>query len=312
MRSVASLRLGVASLLLAFAVVALPQSIAAGAGVRTRMAAISVTDDHHARVTLSGVPRRIVALAPNVVEILYAIGMGGRVVGVSQDTDYPAAATRKPIVLSYPAGANVEKIVALHPDLLVAAGIDASYLPKLRALHLPTIVLDPSSIDGILHDITIAGTATGASAAAGALVMRLQARIEAVRARIRRASARPRVYYEFDFSKAGAYTYGRGSFGDALITLAGGDNVGRAGAGAYPLLSPEKIIGLNPQVIVLGDAAFGISASSVRGRPGFRAIAAVQGGRIYPFNDTLVSRPGPRIVDGVEAMAHLLHPEAFK
>lgn len=276
-------------------------------------APVTVVDDHHTRVTLPGPAHRIVALAPNVVEILYAIGMGDRVVGVSQGTDYPTAASHRPLILTYNGGANLEKIVALHPDLLVAAGIDAAYLPKLRSLHLPIVVLDPSAIAGILHDITLAGVVTGANAAAGTLLGRLHARIDAVTRRIaRRAISRPRVYYEYDYEKAGGYTYGLHSFGDAVIAMAGGDNVGRAGLGPYPLLSPEQIIGSNPQVIVLGDAAYGTSAASVAARPGFAAILAVQRHNVFPFNDTLLSRPGPRIVDGLERLAHLLHPEAFR
>lgn len=297
-------------------VLALAVLVAPGAGLTRAQtpratSTISVVDDHGVRVVLAKTPQRIIALAPNVVEILYALGLGSRVVGVSADSDYPAAATHKPIVLSYPAGANLEKIIALHPDLLIAAGIDATYMPKLTSLHLPTMVLDPSTITGILHDITITGIATNHAAAAHTLVQSLQARIGAVARRLRHISARPTVYYEIDYGKTGGYTYGAGSFGDALITMAGGTNVGRSGTGAYPLLSPEKIIGLNPQIIVLGNAAYGMTARSVRARPGFSAIAAVRADHIYPFNDSLVSRPGPRIVDGLEGLARLLHPEAF-
>ena len=300
----------VASVVLALGVLLGPAAIAAPAGAHAAAATITVVDDHHMRVVLRGVPRRIEALAPNVVEILYALGVGNRVVGVSQDSDYPPAAAHKPVVVTHNS-ANLEKIVALRPDLLIAAGIDARYLPKLRSLHLPTIVLDPQTIDGILHDMTIAGIATGTPGAARELVNRLRARIDNVTRRVRHAVSRPRVYYEYDFDKAGGWTYGYGSFGDALITMAGGYNVGRAGAGPYPQLSPEQIIGLNPQVIVLGDAAYGVSPRSVRERPGFAAIRAVQLNHIYPFNDTLVSRPGPRIVDGLVQLARLLHPKVF-
>ena len=288
-----------------------PAATAAPVGAHAAATTIIVVDDHHTRVVLRGVPRRIVALAPNVVEILYALGVGRHVVGVSQDSTYPPAAAHKPVVVTYSGGPNLEKIVALRPDVLIAAGIDASYLPKLRSLRLPIIVLDPQTIGGILHDITIAGVATGTDGVAHALVPRLQARIDTVTRRVRRAVSRPHVYYEYDFDKAGGWTYGRGSFGDAVITMAGGYNVGRAGAGPYPQLSPEQIIGLNPQVIVLGDAAYGVSSRSMRERPGFDAVRAVQLNHIYPFNDTLVSRPGPRIVDGLEQLARLLHPKVF-
>jgi iron complex transport system substrate-binding protein len=301
----------VACIMLVLGVLLGPAATAATTGAHVVAATITVIDDHHTRVVLRGVPQRIVALAPNVVEILYALGVGHRVVGVSQDSDYPPAAAHKPVVVTYSAGPNLEKIVALRPDLLIAAGIDARYLPKLRSLHLPIVVLDPQTIGGILHDIALAGSATGTAGAARALVNHLQARIDTVTRRVRHAVSRPRVYYEYDFDKAGGWTYGYGSFGDAVITMAGGYNVGRAGAGPYPQLSLEQIIGLNPQVIVLGDAAYGVSPKSVRERPGFDAIRAIQLNRVYPFNDTLVSRPGPRIVDGLVQLARLLHPKVF-
>ena len=302
-----SIRRAVATLALALCVLIAPGVASAHGGAHAAAATIIIVDDHHDRVTLHGIPRRIVALAPNITEILYAIGAGNRVVGVSSFTDYPPAATHKPVVLTY-AGANLEKIVALRPDLLVAAGIDTAYLPKLRTLHLPTIILDPSTIPGILRDIGLAGMATGNAAGARAVVAAMHARLAAVAARLRHVHSRPRVFYELDFSGGNAYTYGQGTFGDALITLAGGVNVGRSGRLAYPQFSIEQLIAAGPQIIMLAD---GVSVASVKQRPGFSAIPAVRGGRIYAINDDLVSRPGPRIVDGLEQLARLLHPEAF-
>jgi iron complex transport system substrate-binding protein len=166
----------VACIALALGMLLGPAAMATSLGAHAAAAPITVIDDYHTRVVLRGVPQRIVALAPNVVEILYALGIGHRVVGVSQDSDYPPAAAHKPVVVTYSAGPNLEKIVALRPDLLIAAGIDARYLPKLRSLHLPIVVLDPQTIGGILHDIAIAGIATGTAGVARALVNHLQAR----------------------------------------------------------------------------------------------------------------------------------------
>lgn len=302
-----SLRRAAAILVLALGALIAPLAAGARAGAHAAPTTITVIDDHHHRLVLRGIPQRIVALAPNIVEILYAIGAGKRVVGVSSFTDYPPAAAHKPVVVTY-TGANLEKIVALRPDLLVAAGIDNSYLPKLRTLHLPTIVLDPGTIPGILRDISIAGTVTGDVSGARAVVKSMQARLAAVAARLRHIHTHPRVFYELDFSNGSAYTYGQGTFGDALITLAGGYNVGRSGTLAYPQFSTEQLIAAAPEVIMLADGA---SARSVKQRPGFSAIPAVRDGRIYAINDDLVSRPGPRIVQGLEQLARLLHPEAF-
>jgi len=292
-------------------VLARPAAVTAGAVTAGAVTAISVVDDHGATITLAHTPRRIIALAPSDAEVLYAVGAGGRVVGVSAATTYPAAAANKPVVVTT-AGPNLERIVALRPDLLVAGNIDASYLPKLRTLHLPIMELDPTSVSGVLHDLTITGIVTGHSATAHTLVASLQARIAAVAARLTGVAARPRVYYEYYYDKTGGYTYGLHSIGDALIAMAGGDNIGRVGRTAYPTLSAEQIVGAQPQVIVLGDASSGTTVAAARARPGFSAIPAVRLGRVYPFDDSIVSSPGPRTVDALERLARLLHPEAFQ
>jgi iron complex transport system substrate-binding protein len=124
---------------------------------------------------------------------------------------------------------------------------------------------------------------------------------------------RPKVFYELDSTDPNApYTAGAGTFIDTLIGMAGGDNVGQALGSQYGQLSLEKLLVENPDVILLGDSAYGATPESVAGRPGWEALAAVKDQRVYPFDDNLVSRPGPRLVDGLEAIARLLHPELFK
>lgn len=272
-------------------------------------ATISVVDDHGTRLTLAAPPHRLISLAPNVTEILFALGLGHDVVGVSSYSDYPSAAKRLPQVISY-STVDYEKILSLKPDLVVAAGIVPQMaIDKLRSLHVPVLVTDPHNIAGILHDIRLVGVATGMPTAGRALAARLQTRINAIEATVRRATARPRVYYELDTT---LYTVGHGSFVDALITMAGGTNIAGTIMNPYPQLSAETLIAANPQYIILGDAYTGhVSVASVAARPGFATIAAVKLHHVYPFDDDLVSRPGPRIVDGLAALARLLHPELF-
>jgi iron complex transport system substrate-binding protein len=173
------------------------------------------------------------------------------------------------------------------------------------------LVLHPHPTPVFAHHVSLVGTAIGASAQAQSLVGQMRARVAGVAAHLRGITTRPSVFYEIEFDKGSAYTYGKGTFGDALINLAGGTNVGDTTKGAYPQMSTEQLIAAAPQVIVLGDAAFGVSAHSVGQRPGFSAIPAVRSGHIFAMNDDLVSRPGPRIVDGLEQLARLLHPKAF-
>jgi iron complex transport system substrate-binding protein len=269
---------------------------------------ITIVDDHGTTLTLHHIPRRIIAMAPSCTEILFALGLGSRVVAASIDSNYPAAAQRLPVVVDYYT-ANLERIEALKPDLLVAASFNSpAIIARLRSLGLPVLVTDPSTVAGILHDITLVGTATGVPGKAATVVAALQQRIEVVEKTVRRAATHPRVFYEIDTSY---YTAGRGSFVDSLISMAGGTNITGGIHNAYPQVSAETIIAGDPEVIFLGDGPAGVTVASVLARPGWNAVSAVQQRRVYLFNDDLVSRPGPRIVLGLETLAHLIHPELF-
>lgn len=282
---------------------------AAPAHARTAGSPIVVVDDQHTTLTLQTAPRRIIALAPNVAEILFSLGLGPRVVGVSVASDYPAAVKKLPVVYTIN-GPVLEKILALKPDLLISAAIvPQTTVNKLRSLHLKVLVTDPHDIPGILHDITLVGDAAGVPGAAAKEVAGLQRRINVVTTAIAPLKSRPTVFYELDKT---LYTVGHGSFMDSLITMAGGRNIAAGVNNPYPQLSAEALLADNPQVILLGDAAYGTTAASVAARPGWSAISAVKNHRVYPFNDDLASRPGPRIVDGLEKLARLLHPGVIR
>jgi iron complex transport system substrate-binding protein len=269
----------------------------------------TIIDDHHTAITFTSVPKRIISLAPNVTEILFALDVGSEVVGASSYSDYPAAAKKIPVVFTY-SGASYEKIVALKPDLIVSAAIvPQSVVLKLRALHLKVLVTDPQNVEQVLSDIGLVGVAVGKTSTAISLVRGLQKRIDAVTSAIASVPTRPTVYYELDKT---LYTAGHGSFVDSLITMAGGANIAGGINNPYPRLSAERIIRANPQFILLGDAAYGVTPSSVASRPGWKVISAVAKHKVFAFDDNLVSRPGPRIVLGLESLAHLLHPEAFR
>jgi iron complex transport system substrate-binding protein len=280
------------------------------ASARTAPAAISVTDDHGTTITLAAPPQRLISLAPNVTEMLFALGLGPKVVGVSSYSNYPKQAASLPVVINY-TSLNQEKLLSLKPDLIVAAAIvPPTIVAKLRALHLTVLMTDPHDVAGILADLRLVATAAGVPVKGRQLAARLQVRVDTVRATVRRAATHPRIFYELDKT---LYTAGHGSFVDALITMAGGTNIAGTVMNPYPQLSTEKVIAANPELIILGDATYGgVTAAAVAARPGWAAINAVQHHRIYAFNDDLVSRPGPRIVDGLEALARLIHPNLFR
>jgi iron complex transport system substrate-binding protein len=273
-------------------------------------ASISVTDDAGRQVALKGSSQRIVSLAPSNTEVLYALGLGDRVVGVTEYCDYPPEAKLKPKIGGF-ANIDLEKVVGLNPDLVLATNIHApSVVPELEKRGITVVVVEPKNVDDVLSKIAFVGKITGTSDTAVPLTAQMKTRLDVVAAKIATAKNKPRVFYEIDKS---LYTPGPGSFIDDMIVKAGGVNVAADAKGSYVQLSPEAIIAQDPQVILLGDMNFGETPDSVKARPGWANISAVKTGRIVPITDeNVVARPSPRIVEGLELIARALYPELFK
>ncbi len=275
---------------------------------------VSVVDDAGRTVEIISTPQRLISLAPSNTEILFALGLGDRVVGVTDFCDYPeeVKAIEKVGGIEY----NLERIVALDPDLVLAVGGSPAQVEKateMEELHLTVLVLEPGDIESILADIELVGKATGTEKAAGELVTELRTRFDGITARAKEAESTPKVFFELDATDPSKpYTPGPGSFTDALITLVGGSNIGASAQMQWAQLSTEEVIAQDPEVIVLGDANYGVTVEMVKERPGWSVIAAVKNGNIHPIDDILISRPGPRIIDGLEALARIIHPELFE
>jgi iron complex transport system substrate-binding protein len=279
-------------------------------------ASINLTDDLGRSVTLAGPAERVVSLAPSNTEILFAIGAGAQVVGRDETSDFPAGALSLPTIGGY-SGWNLEAIVALHPDLVLAQGggfNSPALVASLEGLGLTVYMLpNPPGMEEMYANLETVGRLTGRVAEAAALVNSLKERVAAVDEKIMPLSYAPTVYYELDATDATKpFTAGPGSFVDQLIARAGGINVGSALQGQWAQISLEQLVIANPGIILLGDAAYGETPAKVTQRPGWGTLAAIQAGQIFAFDDNLVSRPGPRLVDGLEAMAKLLHPGVFK
>lgn len=270
----------------------------------------TLTDDAGRTVTLKAAPQRIVSLAPSNTEVLYALGLGARVVGVTEFCNYPPEAKEKPKVGGF-SKIDLERVVGLNPDLVLATNIHAkSIVPELEKRGITVVVVEPKNINDVLAKITFIGKLTGASDSAAKLTAQMQARIDAVTSKVATVKTKLRVFYEIDKS---LYTPGPGSFIDDMITKAGGINIAADAKGSYVQLTPEAIIAKDPEVILLGDMLFGESPESVKARPGWANISAVKNGRIVPIpNEDVISRPGPRIVEGLELIARALYPDLFK
>jgi iron complex transport system substrate-binding protein len=258
--------------------------------------------------------RRIVSLAPSNTEILFAIGAGDAVAGRDDFSDHPPEAAKIPAVGLATGRLQKEMIIALEPDLILAAEINSTeHVKALEALGLTVLLVrNPTSFEDLHANIRLLGEIAGRPAEAAALVESLELRLARVREKLAGAARRPTVFYELDSTDpTKPWTAGAGTFMDTLIRLAGGENLGARFGGDFPRVSIETIIRADPEVIILGDAAFGVTVESARRRAGWQGLSAVQSGRVHVFDDDLGSRPGPRLVDGLEALARLLHPEAF-
>jgi iron complex transport system substrate-binding protein len=267
-------------------------------------------------VTIPALPQRIISLAPSDTEILFALGLGPKVVAIDDFSDFPTEAKNLPKIGGMNGTYNFEQIVALKPDLILAAGVTApEAIKKLEDLKLTTVVLGTAqtTFDSISSDITAVGQITGQDEQATQLTGAMKAKFEALKAKLATAKAKPRVYWELDATDpAKPYSVGPGNFVSDLIGLAGGANIFEQASSPFPQVSAEQIVAADPEVIILSDAAYGITVESVGQRPGWQAIQAVKQQRVAPIDDNLVSRPGPRIVDGLEATARIIHPELFK
>ncbi len=269
------------------------------------------TDGLGRTITLTGTPERIISLAPSNTEILYAIGAGDQVVGRDEFSNYPEEALAVPTVGGSMGDFNLETIVSLKPDLVLAASINTPEQVKaLEDLGLTVYTLtNPADMDGMYANLLTVGSLAGKSREAAELVEKLQGRVKAVQDKILPLSYAPLVFYELDGSDpAKPWTMGPNTFLSKLIRMAGGFNLGDSLSSEWGQFSQEELIKTNPQIILLGDSNYGVTPEQVAARPGWDALTAVQENQVYPFNDDLVSRPGPRMVDGLEALARLLHP----
>jgi len=247
---------------------------------------------------------------------LFALGAGGQVVGRDAFSDYPEVAKQLPDIGGGWGELNTEQIVALAPDLVLAAEINTKeQVQMLEELGLKVFYLsNPKDLEGMYENLRLVARLVGREAEAEALIESLKERVAAVDEKIATVEKRPLVFYELDGTDPNApWTSGPGTFVDLLIARAGGVNVGNSLGSAWAQISVEDLITKNPEFILLGDATWGgVKPEDVAARPGWENIAAVKNRQVYPFDDNLVSRPGPRLVDGLEQLARLLHPELFQ
>lgn len=270
---------------------------------------VTLTDDEGTEVAIPAEPAKIVSLTPAATETLFAIGAGDRVVGKVEDFSvYPPEAAAVPDVAVF-GDVDVERIVGLGTELVIAGGSNfnpPAAIAKLRELGVPVLVLFAPDVETALADIELIGTAVGRPDQAAAVTERVRAAFHDVAAAVE-GRPNPRVFYELDATQ-GYFGPAPDYFGTEMIRTAGGEPLTSGTPGVYTI-GAERILAFDPEVILLGDAAYGVTPDQVAARPGWDVLAAVKSGAVRPIDDVIVTRPGPRLADGIRALALAIHPD---
>jgi iron complex transport system substrate-binding protein len=284
---------------------------------------ISVIDDEGTTTNFTSVPQRIISLAPSNTQIIFAIGVGNEVVGVTDYDHNPynftawIAAGNLTSVGGF-STPNKEAIASLHPDLILATPINDPDVVTLRSLGYNVLVLNPNDVNGVIKDITMVGKATGANQNATTLVNSINNKIDSIEAKIAAANeTKPLVYYEVWYPDP-LMSAGSTSFINDVISKAGGINIFANETQQYPTVSSETIVQKNPDVIMLptdmanpGDQPFYGSVAQVKERPGWSSISAIQNNRIIVVDGDLFAEAGPRIAENIAIAAQAFYPDLF-
>jgi iron complex transport system substrate-binding protein len=269
---------------------------------------LTITDDEGTEVTIEALPERIVSLSPANTEIVFRLGAGDRLVGGTDFDDHPAEAIPLPDVASF-SGVMMEQLVSLEPDLVLAYGNGVNPsgdLARLRELGLPVVVLYAETVDEVLAGIDLIGQAIGEGEAAEALTTDMAARLDEVATAAAAMGTTPRTFYQIG-SEPELYGPAPDSFVAHMVELAGGSPITTSSPSDFAI-PVETLIAADPEVIIVGDAAYGVCPADVIARPGWSGITAVEKGAVRPVDDIPVTRPGPRLAEGLANLAVAIHP----
>ena len=274
----------------------------------------NIVDGLGRSIKIEKIPQRIISLSPSNTEILFALGLDEKVVGVTEYCNYPEAAISKPKVGGF-STVDIEKVVSLEPDLVLATNIHSkTVIPAMEKLGLTVVALTPASLTEMLDSITLVGKITGQDRQAKELVRSLRSRIEAITDRTQTlpSNQMPRVFYITWHDPL--MTAGTETLANDVILHAGGQNIASDISG-NKTIDLETVIYRDPQVIV---ASIGMGSGKdlpwqyIQDEPRLKNTQALLSDRIYKIDGDLIHRPGPRAVEALEQMAHFIHPELFK
>ena len=270
-----------------------------------------VVDDVGRTVRVPADPRRVIAMAPSLTEVVFALGQEHRLAGITRFSDYPEQTKDLPKVGSY-VHLDLEKIMALQPDLCLAVkdGNPIAVVQRLEGLGIPVYAISPQNVDQVADMIIGLGDVLGAPARGKALADDMRRRIQAVKTAVSTARKKPKVFFQIGI--APIVSAGDHTFINELIHLAGGVNL-TSGRIPYPRLTSEEVISLAPDVFIITSMARNQAFEKVKAYwKKWQSIPAVRNERIFLVDSNIVDRPTPRLIDGLEALARLFHPDLFK
>jgi iron complex transport system substrate-binding protein len=260
--------------------------------------------------------QKIVSLAPSNTEVLFAIGAGDKLVGRDSLSDYPEEALEVTDIGGGFGELDLESIVSSEPDLVLAASLTPSeQVQALQDLGIPVFSLgNPATIEDMFENLRLVAQLTGQEEETERLVSELEFRVASLDEKLEGVEKRPLVFYEIDSTEPDApWTTGTGTFIDTMIVRSGGTNLGSVLEGEWVQISIEELLVQDPDIILLGDYTWGgVTPEDIAGRESWSGMSAIVNNTIYTIDDNLISRPGPRLVDGYEEMARILHPELFQ
>jgi iron complex transport system substrate-binding protein len=271
----------------------------------------TLTDQLGRHVTVSDEPQRVVSLAPSITEIVFALDQGHRLKGVTTYSDYPPQAVKLPKVGSY-VQLDLEKIVALKPDLCIAIkdGNPIAVARRLESLKIPVYAVNPRNLESVMQTVQEVAGLLNVQEKADKLVQSMNLRIQKVKSLVAKTTYRPRVFFQIGVSPI--VSVGTHTFSHELIVLAGGKNVAQ-GPIAYPRYSIEQVLALLPEVIIITSMARVAIFKQVKAEwSRWPNMPAVRNHQIFIEDSNLFDRPTLRLVDGLELMVKLIHPELFE
>jgi iron complex transport system substrate-binding protein len=271
-----------------------------------------VIDQMGREVVIDGIPQRLISLSPSNTEIAFALGLSERIVGVTEYCNYPPEAQEKELIGGF-ATPNIERIVELEPDLVLASTIHEEAVTQFEALGITVLVIESATLTELYTSISLMAELTGVSGAGEALIASMQSRIGAVEEQVASIPEAERVKVYYEVYSDPLMSAGKQTFINEIITLAGGINIFADIDESYPQISAEVVAERQPQVILYpdyhGTAEFVLE--SMVDRPGWSSIPAVADGKVYAASDDAFARPGPRVVEAVEEAARLFYPQLF-